>query len=239
MRSANMAVIVILHDRRNVQEDRSASTITRDVPPIMEMKSKRCHQLQSCTPCHTVAHKCNSSPPHHTSKCTELEIGTTEWEPTLGIDLSNSRMSLIADIFAQSVRTTLDAQWLHTVIHWVESSKHTSMSWIHPCIYHFTLIVFTSFATIYDHISFLQPHKRYESSSNEPCLRQWTFTKRTRRTSTRRTHRSCCVNIHSMVMSAIIHRNPIIDISVYRISTSMSPNGNRIIQTSPSVYSSR
>ena len=143
---------------------------------------------------------------HHTLVSEQSLKLVPQWAPALGIDLSNSRMSLIADIFAQSVRTTLDAQWLHTVIHWVESNKHTSMSWIHPCIYHFTLIVFTSFATIYDHISFLQPHKRYESSSNEPCLRQWTFTKRTRRTSTRRTHRSCCVNIHSMVMSAIIHR---------------------------------
>lgn len=111
----------------NVQEDRSASTITRDVPPIMEMKSKRGHQLQSCTPCHTVVHKCNSSPPH-TSQWTELEIGTTEWAPALGIDLSNSRMSLITDIFgsisANHARCSMIA---HGDIHWVESSKHTSI----------------------------------------------------------------------------------------------------------------
>ena len=127
----------------NVQEDRSASTITRDVPPIMEMKSKRCRQLQSYTTCHTVVHKCNSSPPH-TSQWTELEIGTTEWAPALGIDLSNSRISLITDIFgsisANHARCSIIAHG-DTLSGF---SKYTRMSWIHPYNCLFTSSVSTS-----------------------------------------------------------------------------------------------
>ena len=68
-----------------------------------------------------------------------------------------SRTSLV-----QSVRTTLDAQWWHTVIHWMDSvstptwaeSTHTIVSLRQSSQHHLQN---------YNHVSFLQPHKWHES----------------------------------------------------------------------------
>ena len=117
----------------NVKEDRSASTITRDVPPIMEVKHNRWQQLQSYTThttqlyIHTaIINQINdhmlASVPKLKQKSSIVHGAQDERceHYIVGLDLSNSQMSLILDIFFQLVRTTLEAQWLHTVMHWVD-----------------------------------------------------------------------------------------------------------------------
>ncbi len=159
----------------NVQEDRSMSTITRDAPPIIEVKRNSCQQLHIWV--QPISHSCTYTPQSSTkstttwlqvfqsssknsASCMVHKMSTSTTKRALIYRMARwawSRTSLI-----QSVRTTLDAQWWHTVIHWMDSvstptwaeSTHTIVSLRQSSQHHLQN---------YNHVSFLQPHKWHES----------------------------------------------------------------------------
>ena len=138
----------------NVQEDRYMSTITRDAPPIIEVKRNSCQQLHIRV--QPISHSCTYTPQSSTkstiawlkmfqslnASCTVYKMSASTTKRAFIYRMAIwawSRTSLV-----QSVRTTLDAQWLHTVIHWVDSastptwaeSTHTIVSLHQPSQHH-------------------------------------------------------------------------------------------------------
>ncbi len=208
----------------NVQEDRSMSPITSDAPPIIEVKrnTSSCQQLHIRV--QPISHSC-TYPPQSSTK------STTTW---LQVFQSSSKKIAHRAWCTRWALALLSGPWfiewpdeLDQGHPWFNQCEPRSMhndctrwytEWIqqvhqnelNPPI-QLSLSVNRLNVTYKTIITshFLQPHKWHESLIHmnfEAGLPRGAFKNWTRWACTRRTRRSCCVNTHSMVMSAIVHR---------------------------------
>jgi hypothetical protein len=140
----------------NVQEDRSMSTITRDAPPIIEVRRNSCQQLHIRV--QPISHSCTYTPQSSTKstttwlQCSEAQAiiahraRCTRWALA---PLSGPWFNEWPDELDQNIFGSISANHARcTMIAHDDTlsgfNKYTRMSWIHPYNCLFTSIVSTS-----------------------------------------------------------------------------------------------